>query len=297
MSLVKICTRRKSIETKTYPERKYTGTKLCVGKQKKWLDTWTWQESVWKQKLQASWRKLPSAAFPTGKSVELSHSSQAAVTRKPQNKQWGLWHTCTFQEGTKFIWVLITFNGNRHVNDQTTLYTSSRLFQNCKKYAKWLPLCPSRPILLSVCRYANPITSRTFEGHRLLAKGQRSSGQKRRFPSSPQINQNLCGIAMKTTAKFLVDQSLHHLNQNYQVLLHQNQVPSCSLPSLPPQSSTYATCHVHIILIEHLFAKPQANITKRMRHLVYHTRLLRLTPQHWKGIRFSRSVKAMAWSI
>ena len=40
-----------------------------------------------RQKLQASWRKLPSAAFPIGKSVELSHSSQAAVTRKPQNKQ------------------------------------------------------------------------------------------------------------------------------------------------------------------------------------------------------------------
>ena len=91
-------------------------------------------------------------------------------------------------------------------------------------------------MLLSVCRYAN-------------AKGQRSSGQKRRFPSSPQINQNLCGIARKTTVK-LFDQSPHHLNQNYQVLLHQNQAPSCSLPSLPPQSSTYTSRHVHIWFID-----------------------------------------------
>ena len=159
------------------------------------------------------------------------------------------------------------------------IYTSSRFFRNCKSRQKWL--CPSRPIRLSACRYANPIRRPPTPCQRtekLRAKAQISQ----LAPNQPKPLRD----CKENYLVQLFDQSLHHLNQNYQALLHQNQVPSCSLPSLPPQSSTYATCHVRIWL--NTFS-PSHKQTSRRGWDAWST----------IGIRFrcSRCVKAMAWSI
>ena len=155
------------------------------------------------------------------------------------------------------------FHGNRQVSDQTTVYIYIfQILPELQKQTKMaMPFQTDTTVSMSICKSHSKATDS-------LPKDREAPGKSADFPARPKSTKTSAGLQGK-----LLGTVVWSITSSSQPKLSS---PTTSKSSAVLFSAKFTSSILHLCnlsctyMIEHLFAKPQANITKRMRRLVYH---------------------------